>query len=75
MISKEELKKEVDKLPENLLDEVYAFLKRVILQKKTGTAPGLDTSWNNWKNNLAKFTPDFMNNREQAPRQNRESFD
>jgi hypothetical protein len=35
MISREELKKEVDKLPENLLDEVYAFLKRVILQKKT----------------------------------------
>lgn len=34
MITKEELKSEVDKLPENLLDEVYAFLKRVIQQKK-----------------------------------------
>ena len=33
MISKEELKKEVDRLPENLLDEVYAFLQEVTEQK------------------------------------------
>ena len=35
MITKEELKKEVDKLPENLVQEVYALLKKVILKKKT----------------------------------------
>ncbi len=34
MITKEELKKEVDNLPENLLDEVHAFLKDLIGQKE-----------------------------------------
>lgn len=34
MITKEELKKEVDKLPDSLLDEVYILLKQVIRQKK-----------------------------------------
>ena len=34
MITKEELKKEVDKLPENLLDEVYALLKQVLKDDK-----------------------------------------
>ena len=34
MITKEELKEEVDKLPENLLDEVHAFLKVVLGQKE-----------------------------------------
>jgi hypothetical protein len=29
MITKEELKKEVDKLPDNLLDEVYRLLKNL----------------------------------------------
>jgi hypothetical protein len=36
MITKEDLKKEVDKLPENLLDEVHAFLRQAIEQKKGG---------------------------------------
>lgn len=35
MISKEELKKEVDKLPDSLLDQVYALLKKVVLKEKT----------------------------------------
>lgn len=34
MITKEELKKEVDKLPESLLEEVYALLKEIIERKK-----------------------------------------
>ena len=34
MITKEELKKEVDKLPDNLLEEVYALLKEIIVRKK-----------------------------------------
>jgi hypothetical protein len=35
MITKEELKKEVDRLPENLLEEVYSLLKRLTQAKKT----------------------------------------
>jgi hypothetical protein len=34
MITKEELKKEVDKLPDNLLEEVYALLKAATQKKK-----------------------------------------
>ena len=34
MITKEELKKEVDKLPESLLDEVYNLLKMALQRKK-----------------------------------------
>jgi hypothetical protein len=34
MITKEELKNEVDKLPDNLLEEVHELLKRAMLQKK-----------------------------------------
>ena len=36
MITKEELKKQVDKLPENMLDEVYVLLKQIIGSKKVG---------------------------------------
>lgn len=36
MITKEELKRELD----NLLDEVYALLKQVMLQKKTNLEDG-----------------------------------
>lgn len=34
MITKDELKKEVDKIPDNLLEETYAFLKNVNLEGK-----------------------------------------
>lgn len=34
MITKEELKKEVDQLPENLLDEVHVLLKKMTLEEK-----------------------------------------
>jgi hypothetical protein len=72
MVTKEELKKEVDRLPESLLEEVYALLKRFVLQKKTGAD---ENNWTTWKLSLGKFTPDFMNNREQSTHQTRESFD
>lgn len=77
MITKEELKREVDKVPENLLQEVFALLKRVILQNKSaaGRDYDLDKSWKKWKNSLEKFTPDFMDKREQPTRQSRELFD
>ncbi len=71
MISKEELKKEVDKLPETLLDEVYSLLKQVTLPKKASD----DGDWNKWKSNLEKFSPDFMDTRQQTSQQIRESFD
>ncbi len=73
VITKEELKKAVDKIPDNLLDEAYALLKRVIPQKKSD---GLDDhTWEAWTNSLEKFTIDFMDSREQEPHQIRESFD
>lgn len=34
MVTKEVIKREVDKLPESLLEEVYRLLKRVVDQKK-----------------------------------------
>lgn len=76
MITKEELKKEVDRLPENLLEEVYSFLRKVIFRnRKTEQQHGEDVRWKKWKNNLEEFTPDFMSDRNQPPDQLRESFD
>ena len=72
MVTKEELKKEVDKLPESLVEEVYALLQRVVLQKKAGIEKN---DWKNWENSLYKFTPDFMDSRELSAHQTRESFD
>ncbi len=34
MVTKEELKKEVDKLPDNLLETVYTLLKNLTLTQK-----------------------------------------
>jgi len=73
MISREELKREVDKLPESLLKEVYAFLKRVIPRRKE--AGTIQNAWQKWRKNLDKFTPDFMGDRGQPPHQTRESLD
>ncbi|MBX2965047.1 MAG: hypothetical protein KF845_02790 [Cyclobacteriaceae bacterium] len=72
MVTKEELKKEVDKLPDSLLEEVYTLLKRLALQKKASAG---ENNWTKWKHSLDKFTPDFMDNREQFTHQTRESFD
>jgi hypothetical protein len=77
MITKEELKREVDKLPESLLDEAYALLKKVIFRnkKRTGRPAVDDNGWQNWSRNLEKFTPDFMSGRDEPFNQRRESFD
>lgn len=72
MVTKEELKREVDKLPDSLLEEVYVLLKRLVLQKKAGSE---ENKWKKWKQSLDKFTPDFMDNRERSSHQTRESFD
>lgn len=74
MITKEELKKEVDKIPDNLLDQVYTLLKRVLADVtplKTSSKEGLEK----WRNNLDQFTSDYMMDRNQPSVQNRESFD
>jgi len=72
MVTKEELKKEVDRLPDSLLEEVFTLLKRLVLQKKAGPE---EHNWVKWKQSLDKFTPDFMDKREQSTHQTRESFD
>ncbi len=72
MITKEELKKEVDKLPESLLEEAYALLKRIVLQRKGSIE---ENDWKDWRQSLNKFSPDFMDSREQSANQTRESFD
>ena len=35
MITREEIKKEIDNLPESLLEELYTLLKKTILKKKS----------------------------------------
>lgn len=73
MVTKEELKKEVDRLPESLVEEVYALLKRIVQQSKARIN---ENNWDSWKRSLEKFTPDFMDNHEQpSPNQSRESLD
>ena len=73
VITKEELKKAVDKIPDNLLEEAYTLLKRVIPQKKVDKQGALE--WETWKSSLEKFTTDFMDVREQTSQQIRESLD
>lgn len=72
MVTKEELKKEVDRLPESLVEEVYVLLKRVLQQRKAGFDAN---NWGKWKHSLDKFTSDFMDNREQPSHQSRECLD
>ncbi|HOX83867.1 MAG TPA: hypothetical protein PLJ60_04565 [Chryseolinea sp.] len=76
MITKEQLKKEVDKLPENMLEEVYTLLKEVLDQNQESEGPTKEKiGWSKWNSNLEKFTPDFMESREQYTSQIRESCD
>ena len=72
MITKDELKKEVDKIPDNLLEEAYAFFKNVNLEGKKKQDP---MYWQNWEKNLENFSSDFMTSRDQTIIQSRESFD
>ncbi len=74
MITKEDIKREVDTLPENLLDEVYAYLTQVSQNKKgTQTEEERRKSWEAWWNNPEKVSDDFMNERIQPPLQAREN--
>lgn len=73
MVTKDQLKKEVDKIPDNLLEEAYSLLKRVN-QDKNKENQGL-ARWDSWKTNLENFSADFMISRDQTIIQSRESFD
>ena len=78
MVTKEEIKKEVDNLPDNLLNEVYTFLKEVTERKskKPLTDKEVRAHWGKWRKNLKNFSSDFMNERNQpTDQQVRESFD
>ena len=75
MITKEDIKREVDTLPENLLDEVYAYLTQVSPNKKVSQSEEeRRKSWEAWWNNLRNFSPDFMEERIQPPIQIRENL-
>ena len=75
MITKEELKRGVDKLPDSLLDEVFSLLQQVLRQTKESGKTMSTQTWNNWRKNLGQFSSDFMNERSQSAGQSRESFD
>ena len=72
MITKEQLKRELEKLQDNLLEEVYTLLQRVVNRKDVTRNV---VTWENWRSNLNQFTPDFMSNRDQSTGQYRESLD
>jgi uncharacterized protein HemX len=75
MVTKEEIKREVDMLPENLLDEVYSYLKNVSHKdKKELSEEENRKKWKEWWDNLKNFSPDFMNERIQPPLETRENM-
>ena len=57
MVTKEEIKKEVDNLPDNLLNEVYSYLKEVTERnsKKPMTESEIRDHWEKWWKNLKNF--------------------
>lgn len=75
MVTKEQIKKEVDNLPENLLNEVHDFL--ISISEKTNTEESEEEKrkkWDAWWKNLENFSPDFMNERTQPPLETRENM-
>jgi virulence-associated protein VagC len=76
MVTKEEIKREVDSLPDNLLNEVYLLLKKVSSKSEKVTAEANRLKWEKWRENLKNFSDDFMIERNQPTEQQvRESFD
>jgi uncharacterized protein HemX len=75
MVTKEEIKREVDNLPNSLLDEVFSYLKNISLTgKKEISEEENKKRWEEWWNNLEDFSPDFMNERIQPPLEIRENM-
>jgi uncharacterized protein HemX len=75
MITKEKIKNEVDKLPDNLLTEVYNYLKTVARKDQTEVSEEDNKKkWEEWWDNLKNFSSDFMYERIQPPMQVRENM-
>jgi uncharacterized protein HemX len=75
MVTKEQIKKEVDNLPENLLDEVHDFL--MAISEKNNQEESVEEKrkkWDAWWKNLENFSSDFMNERIQPPLEKRENM-
>jgi hypothetical protein len=64
MITKEDIKREIDRLPENLVAEVYAVLKDVVTKSEKPK-----TLSKEWFQNLDNFSYDFMQERQQPQTQ------
>jgi hypothetical protein len=66
----------VDNLPNNLLDEVYSYLKNVsLVNKKEISEEENKKRWEEWWDNPeTTASPDFMNERNQPPVQIRENM-
>lgn len=75
MISKETLKKEIDLIPETLLEKIHIFIQNELRNAAQQTIQRNGYLQENWVSNLDEFTPDFMETREQYPHQHRESLD
>lgn len=76
MNSKERLIQEIELIPEGLIDEILEYLSflkwRNDLTSQSSTPKNkLDENW--WKN-LANFTPDFLNERQQPELPEREDI-
>lgn len=67
MVTREDVKKEVDKLPASFLDEVYRLLQRLSQKKMTGDPDSLSQIVN-------EFSDDFMRERSQGGQQVRQFY-
>lgn len=74
MITREKIKKEVDNLPNNLLEEVFRFLKKISGKNIPRPANKSHEAWEKWWEGLKNFSPDFMNERGQSKTQTRENL-
>jgi hypothetical protein len=76
MVTKEEIKREVDNLPNNLLDEVYSYLKNVSLisKKELSEEEARRKCKDWWDDPETTASSDFMNERNQPPVQIRENM-
>ncbi len=68
MVTKEQVKKEVDNIPDNFLEEAYSLLKKISTRKEK-------FDWETWKKNLENFPPDFMDTRTQPTDSPRDLFE